>query len=234
MAQYCLDTISQTHSFELTSIHSFVLRSSKSLVFQLFKLSISSINLQSDSLRTRFQKKDFQKLSRAGLVYPQVYLGTMHFTFVTTLGVSALCSLALAEGGSDMRFVSRSALNKRAVPKLDPSLKLDDPHRGGKLTPRAGFPESGALNNALELMSYATTLPGSKNDNVFKKYFNTEDKTIVQNVFKRLLGDDQKGASALANILIKAGNKDEKDPAPAHMEKFDDPEPEITISEDGW
>lgn len=131
--------------------------------------------------------------------------------------------------------ISNKPIVKRANPTIGDGIDVNDPQRGGKLVPRPDLPTSGAFSNALELMSYATTTPGATNDAVFGKYFNPGDKQIVTDVFNRLLGDDgTSGAAALANIKVIAGDNDPNDPAPAALEGFDDPDPNLVLSEDAW
>ena len=135
---------------------------------------------------------------------------------------------------SDMRYVSRRTLFKRADPSIGDGIDTNDPQRGGKLVPRPGEPTTGAFRKALQLMSYAVTLSGDKNDAIFRKYFNPDDQQVVHNVFTRLLGDGSNGAAALAYIKVIAGDNDPNDPAPAALEGFDDPDPNLVLSEDAW
>lgn len=127
------------------------------------------------------------------------------------------------------------AILKRANPTIGEGIDVNDPNRGGKLVPRPGLPQSGAIDNALQLMYYATTTSDNpNNDAVFRKYFNEGDKQVVMDVFNRLLGDDDRGAAALANIRIIAGDDDPNDPAPASLAGYADPDPELILSEDAW
>lgn len=106
-------------------------------------------------------------------------------------------ALAAALPASDAQYISHKAiakrtnptiggkiLVKRAEPTIGDGIDVNDPQRGGKLVPRPDFPTSGAFSNALQLMIYATTLPGSTNDAVFRKYFNEEDK--LSSICKRM------------------------------------------------
>ncbi|KAL8736942.1 MAG: hypothetical protein Q9181_002168 [Wetmoreana brouardii] len=119
--------------------------------------------------------------------------------------------------------ISNDALVKRAEPTIGDGIDVNDPLRGGKLVPRPDTPTSGAFSNALELMSYATTTPGDKNDAVFRKYFNVGDRQIVMDVFNRLRGDAM-GAAELANIRVVAGdpNDDDDDRYPAEPMSVND------------
>ena len=131
--------------------------------------------------------------------------------------------------------VGNNAIRKRANLAIGHNIDVNDPHRGGKLIPRPGFPVSGAFSNALQLANYVTTTPGATNDAVFKKYFNPEHKQIVKDVFNRLLGDDGvSGAAAFAKIKVVAGADEPGDSTPAVLEGFDDPEPILVLRENAW
>lgn len=173
----------------------------------------------------------------------------MHFTkpavFLSLLSIS---TLSVAVPAPERRSTSHEAVAKRANPTINKNfivkraeptigdgINVNDPQRGRKLVPRPGLPTSGGFSNALQLMSYATTTSGDTNDAVFRKYFNLEDKQTVHDVFNRLLGDDgTSGAAALANIKVIAGDDNPDDPAPAALEGFDDPDPNLVLSEDAW
>lgn len=139
--------------------------------------------------------------------------------------------------------VGNKAIVKRANPTIGNGIDVNDPQRGGKLVPRDGFPTSGAFSNAFQMMNYAVTSPGPKNDAIFAKYFDNGDKEVVLNVFKRLLGydddddtgdGDNEGAAALANINVIAGSTEEDDDAPAALEGFTNEYPDLILSEDAW
>ena len=147
-------------------------------------------------------------------------------------GVSAVYAFALANAASNMRYVPRNTLAKRANPTLGNGIDTNDPHRGGRLVPRDDT--NSAFQNALQMMSYVVRLPGDKRDAIFRKYFNPEDEDIVHRVFERLLGDDEEGAAALQNIIVEGGPNVPENVAPAEMEKFDEPQPTLTLSDDAW
>ena len=166
----------------------------------------------------------------------------MHLTH-STLPLLCLTALSLAlpkpEGQShalskraDLKIKS-ARLSKRDDPKIGNGIDTNDPQRGGKLISPPGQ-TTGAFANALELMSYAVTLPGDTNDAVFGKYFNSGDKDTVQNVFKKLLGGAQStsGAKELGQITVTNDEPDEGDPAPAELTGFDDPNPNLLLSDD--
>ena len=130
--------------------------------------------------------------------------------------------------------VGKNIIAKRANPTIGDGIDINDPQTGGKLVPRENFPDSGAFANALELLSYANTTLSSENDVVFAKYFDLKDKQCVKDIFLRLLGEDGKGATDLANITVVAVDYDPDDPAPAALEGYDDPHPTLVLSEDIW
>lgn len=144
-------------------------------------------------------------------------------------------TLSVAVSTRERRSTSHDAILKRGNPTIGHGIDVNDPQRGGKLVPRPGFPVSGAFSNTLQLANYVTTTPGATNDAVFKKYFNPEDKQIVKAVFNRLLGDDGvSGVAALAKIKVVARAHEPGDTAPAFLEGFDDPEPNLVLRENAW
>lgn len=160
----------------------------------------------------------------------------MHFTkSAVSSSILFVGALSAAVPVPDRPSTSHRTIAKRANPSIGEGIDVNDPHRGGRLVPRPNEPTSGAFSNALELMSYAISLPGATNDAVFRKYFDMGDRQVVMDVFDRLLGDDHtSGAAALANIKVTAGDNDPDDPAPAALEGFDDVEPNLILSEDVW
>ena len=53
------------------------------------------------------------------------------------------------------------------------------------------------------------------------------------NIFNRLLEPDGvSGADALASITVTAGEEKPEDPAPAALEGFDDPSPDLILTDD--
>lgn len=160
----------------------------------------------------------------------------MHFTkSAVSFSILFVGALSAAVPVPDRPYTSHRTIVKRANPTIGRGIDVNDPHRGGKLVPRPHSPTSGAFSNALELMSYATTLTGAKNDAVFRKYFNMGDRQLVMDVFNRLLGDHHtSGAAALANIKVIAGDNDVHNPAPALLEGYHDPDPKLILREDAW
>ena len=160
----------------------------------------------------------------------------MHFT-KSAVSFSILCigAFSVAVPVPDRPHTSHSTIVKRANPTIGEGINVNDPHRGGRLVPRPNFPTSGAFSNALELMSYATTLPGATNDAVFRKYFNMGDRQVVMDVFNRLLGNDHaSGANDLANIKVLEGVTDPLESSPAELENCNDPNPKLVLDEDVW
>lgn len=164
------------------------------------------------------------------------------FSFFLVGAFSAAVSVSERQYDPHRALVERSNphvgekfIAKRANPTIGDGVDISDPQRGGKLIPRADFPISGAFSNALQLLNYATFFDGAKNDAVFAKYFNVEDKQLVLDIFNRLLGEDGLGAADLANIKVVAGDNDnDPDDPPAALEGFDDPDPNLVLSEDAW
>ncbi|MCJ1471520.1 hypothetical protein MMC13_000160 [Lambiella insularis] len=132
---------------------------------------------------------------------------------------------------------------KRGQPNIPKGygVAAGDPQDGGELI--KGFLE------ALELIRLATKeLSSSKNDAIFKKYFNLGDKQVVKGVFEKLLGHDGAGAPELANIRVKrftsvldkkltaklANVKDSEDLNTASLEKCDKEHPELLLRNDAW
>jgi hypothetical protein len=125
-------------------------------------------------------------------------------------------------------------LVKRANPTIGSGIDTNDPHRGGKLIAPAGTTDGG-FSNALELMSYANTLPAEITDPIFAKYFFPDHKLIVQRVFSRLLGSDGvSGAPELANINAVAGTVSGNDPGRAELLRWDTENPELVIEDDAF
>ena len=118
-------------------------------------------------------------------------------------------------------------------PRLGDGIDVNDPDRGGKLTPRPELETSGALNEAYELLNYATTTSDSpRNNAIFAKYFNSGDKQLVMDLFNRILGDGTHGAPAMTNMVIRAGDVRPGDPASAELVNVDDPEPQLILTDD--
>ena len=163
----------------------------------------------------------------------------MHFVkpaaLLSILTVSAL-ALAVPHEATAKRTdptVSEKALTKREDPTIGSGIDTSDPQKGGKLISSADT-TTGAFANAYELMAYAI-MDDPTCDAVFAKYFNPGDRQIVTAVFNRLLGPDgATGAAAMANIKVISGDtsSDPDDPAPAALEDFDDPEPNLVLTDD--
>ena len=163
----------------------------------------------------------------------------MHFVKpAALLSIFSVSTLALAVPHEAIAkrtdpTVSKNALGKRADPTIGSGIDTSDPHKGGKLISPAGT-TTGAFSNAYELMAYANS-GGPTSDAVFAKYFNPGDRQIVTNVFDRLLGPDgTTGAAAMANIQVISGDtsSDPNDPAPAALEDFDNPNPNLVLTDD--
>lgn len=100
------------------------------------------------------------------------------------------------------------ALVKRAKPTIGEGIDVNDPWGGAALLPSKGWPTSGGFADALHIMDLAINVPRAKPDAIFEKYFNKDDKEVVTNVFRRLLGENvTEGAAALANIKIVDNSK---------------------------
>ena len=163
----------------------------------------------------------------------------MHFVkpaaLLSVLSVSTL-SLAVPHEAIAKRAdptISKNALEKRANPTIGSGIDTSDPHKGGKLISPAGT-STGAFANAYELMAYAN-MDDATCTAVFAKYFNPGDRQVVTDVFNRLLGPDGvSGATAMANIKVISGDtsSDPNDPAPAALEGFDDPDPNLVLTDD--
>lgn len=149
------------------------------------------------------------------------------------LGVASLAGAApYAQASSGHGSLKRDEWN---YPRIGEGIDVNDPARGGKLPPRPELETSGALNNAYQLLAYATsTSDTAKNNAIFAKYFNSEDKQLVMNLFDQLLGDGVHGAPAMTNMVIVGGETDPDDPAPAELVQYDDPEPQLILTEDAW
>lgn len=118
---------------------------------------------------------------------------------------------------------------KRATPTVGDGIDLSNRHKGGKLFPNSSV--NGAFDNALTLLRNAITKIDSS---IFAKYFDVADRDLVLNVFRRLSGEDGLGAAELANIVVKWGEDDLNDPIPAALEGYNDPNPNLTITDDAW
>ena len=149
------------------------------------------------------------------------------------LGVSSLAgAVPYVQTPSGHGSLKRDEWN---YPRIGEGIDVNDPDRGGKLPPRPESETSGALNNAYELLAYATSTSDTpKNNAIFAKYFDSGDKQLVMSLFNRLLGDGAHGAPAMTNMVIVRGDTDPNDPAPAELQDFDDPEPQLILTEDAW
>lgn len=124
--------------------------------------------------------------------------------------------------------IGAKTIIKRATPTIGDGIDLNDCDRGGILF---GCPfRYSAFSLTLDILKNAVNTVDSS---IFAKYFDVGDKDVVLNVFKRLAGDDGSGAAELANIVIRAGD-DPDDPAPATLENYNDPNPDLIISDDAW
>jgi hypothetical protein len=112
---------------------------------------------------------------------------------------------------------------------------VDDHRRGSKLTPSPDLETSGAFNNAYELMAYAVnTAETNKNNVIFQKYFDMDDKYLVMDIFHHILGHGVHGAPNMMNITVTAGAVNEENPAPAELIHWDTSEPRLLISDDAF
>ena len=145
-------------------------------------------------------------------------------------------SLALPHDAISKRedpTISKILLTKRADPTIGSGIDTTDPQKGGRLSSPPGS-TSGAFSQAYELMAYAN-MGTPTCDAVFAKYFNQEDRQLVTDVFNQLLGSSGvSGADAMANIQVISGDtsSDPDDPAPAALENFDDPDPNLVLTDD--
>lgn len=145
----------------------------------------------------------------------------------STLFSASVLSAAVPPHDSKITTVHRLA--KRANPTIGDGINKDDPNRGGKLFSPTGT--SGALYEAFELIDYATK---SRDNVVFAKYFNTGDKDVVMGVLDGLLGGAITGAPELSQITVIAGEDKSENPAPAALEGFADPDPNLILTEGAW
>jgi len=145
-------------------------------------------------------------------------------------------SLEVSKGGETKRATPNIVGNlvKRADPTIGNGIDTSDPYRGGKLVAPQGSTDGG-FSNALQLMSYATTLPDDSTDPIFNKYFNPGDKQTVTNVFSRLLGSDGiSGAAELADIVVTTGDVPADDPAFAFLDDETTPNPTMILTDDAF
>ena len=163
----------------------------------------------------------------------------MHFVKpAALLSIFSVSTLALAVPHEAVAkrtdpTVSKNTLGKRADPTIGSGIDTSDPHKGGKLISPDGT-TSGAFANAYELMAYANTASPIC-DAVFAKYFNPGDRQTVTDIFNRLLGPDgATGAAAMANINVISGDtsSDPDDPAPAALEDYNNPDPNLVLTDD--
>ncbi|KAG8528663.1 uncharacterized protein KY384_006350 [Bacidia gigantensis] len=189
--------------------------------------------LKSDSISIKLLPVPYtgeEQYQRTYDITPALYLAALSSAFPAPNDLINVLSKR-----TDPTISSPTTLSKRADPQIGVGIDPKDPHRGGKLTSPSGQ-STGAFQNALELMSYAVSEPGDKNDAVFHKYFNPGDKDKVQRIFKRLLGDGTDGAPALGNIKVKAGDEHPADgnPAPGELVDFDNPDPSLLLTDDAF
>lgn len=128
--------------------------------------------------------------------------------------------------------IGKSAIAKRETPRIGDGIDTSNPFQGGKLVSPSGT-SSGAFATAMELIYYANTATGARNDAVFAKYFNPGDRQNVTLIFDRLLGPDGvSGAEALVNIQVISGEEEPGDPAPAALEGYEYEDPNLVLTDD--
>ncbi|KAK2796565.1 hypothetical protein FQN50_009510 [Emmonsiellopsis sp. PD_5] len=151
---------------------------------------------------------------------------------VNSLSFFSLLATSLTEATPAKKPSGFMLHHRKSIPQLGPGIDVNDPRRGGRLMPRPDMPtSSGAFSNVFQLLGFATT---HFKESIFNKYFNPGDRDLVMNLFNRLLDDDHNGAPALRNILVKAGEDDPNNPAPAELEGYDDPDPHLILTDDAW
>jgi len=92
---------------------------------------------------------------------------------------------------------------------------------------------NGAFAQANRLVYYATQCSESGANPIFRKYSNPGDWETVDRMFERLLGADNRGAAALSNIKVVAGDETEAN-VPSYLSGFDDPDSHLGLNEDAF